>query len=271
MLSLFNNGGKPVKRVSGMDLYRFGNRIDPLWRIKKEDTYRDIGRICEEARLELQHLLDSTNYSHVLDLSKKPIERLAKNLARLLKFRHEKNEAIGGYEHDRLQDNLRDFEDKYSIDIKKGLMFVATPKGTHDLKLLLEHGERNFDKALPSVCPEAIPEIQAATRCLVYAEFTASVFHFHRAHEIVVKKYMDHLGLEIPKNGTLTKYVSAIKTKKNLPDGLTRLLDLSKGCRNPIMHPEIYVEKLEDANSLYIIVLKSVGIMAREMAAGKLA
>lgn len=270
MLSLFNNGGKPVKRVSGMDLYRFGNRIDPLWRIKKEDTYRDIGRICEEARLELQHLLGDSNYSHVLEFSKKPIEHLAKNLAGLVKFRHDKNEAIGEYEHKRLQDNLRDFEDKYSIDTKKGLMFVATPKGTHDLKLLLEHGERDFDKALPSVCPEAIPDIQAATRCLVYEEFTASVFHFHRAHEIVIEKYMKHRGLTIPDKPNLRKYISAIKTEKNLPDRLLELLEGAKECRNPIMHPRIYVENLEDANSLYFIVLKSVGIMAREMAASAL-
>ena len=72
MLSLYHNGDLPLKRVNGMDLYRFGNRIDPLWRINKENSYKDIRRKCEEARLELQHLLDGSDYSHVLDLSKKP-------------------------------------------------------------------------------------------------------------------------------------------------------------------------------------------------------
>lgn len=110
-MSFFAYVNDPVKSVSGMDLCRFGNRIDPLWRIKKEDTYSDIGQICEEARLELQHLLG------------------------------------------------------------------------------------------------------------------------------------------------------------DLPDRLLRLLEGARECRNPIMHPRIYVESLEDANSLYFIVLKAVGIMVRKMAA----
>lgn len=268
MLSLFNNGEIPLKRISGMELYRLGNRIDPLWRVKKEHTYSSIRRICEEARMELQHLLDGSEYSHVLELSKQPIERLISNLSGFLKFKDDWNESIGEFRCKRLQENLRDFEDKYSIDIKKGLMFIATPKGTHDLRLLLEHGERDFDKELPSVCPDAIPDIQAGTRCLVYDEFTAAVFHFHRAHEIVIEKYMEHRKLKIPDNPNLRKYISAIKTERNLPDGLIRLLEDAKKCRNPIMHPRIYVENLEDANSLYFIILKTVGIMARQMTQG---
>ena len=260
-----------MKRVNGMDLYRFGNRIDPLWRVKKEDTYKDIRMICEEARKELNHLLAGSDYSHVLDLSKKPIERLIRNLSGFLKFRQDWNEAIGESGYRRLQEGLRDFEDKYSIDIKKGLMFLATPKGTHDIRLLLEQGELDFAEELPSVCPEAVLEIRAATRCLVYEEFTASVFHFHRAHEMVIEKYIEHLGLKIPDKPNLRKYISAIKTERNLPDGLIALLEDAKNCRNPIMHPRIYVEKLEDASRLYFVVIKTVGIMAREMAAGKTA
>ena len=268
MLSLFNNGEIPLKRINGMELYRLGSKIDPLFRIKTDDAYGDISSICRDARIELKNLIERSNYSHVLEDSKEPALMLIRALNSITGAQ-DKDKQIDIAIYHNLQRRLNEFEDKYALDVKKGLMFIAAPKGTHDLRLLLEHGERDFDIALPSVCPEAIPDIQAATRCLVYDEFTASVFHFHRAHEIVIEKYMKHRSLTIPDKPNLSKYISAIKTEKNLPDRLLRLLEGAKECRNPIMHPRIYVESLEDANSLYFIVLKSVGIMAREMVVGK--
>lgn len=265
MLSLFHSGELPLKRINGMELYRFGNRIDPLWRITKENTYKDIRRICEEARLELNHLLDGSDYSHVLDLSKKPVERLIRNLSGFLKFRQDKNEAIGEFEYKRLQENLREFEDKYSIDVKKGLMFVCTPKGTHDIRLLLENGEVDFPEELKSVCPEAIPDIRAATRCLVYEEFTACVFHFHRANESVIKRYMKFKNLVVPDNGYLRRYISAIKTVTNLPDGLIHALETAKKQRNPIMHPNVHVKDFEEANAMYLIVYTTIRLIVSDM------
>ena len=144
-------------------------------------------------------------------------------------------------------------------------MFIATPIGTHDIRKLLDNGELMFNAELQTVCPEAIPDVRSGTRCLVYEEYTACVFHFHRAHEMVIERYMKHRKLTIPDNPNLRKYISALKTEKNLPDGLIRSLEDAKKCRNPIMHPRIYVDNLEDANSLFFIVLITIGMMVREM------
>lgn len=255
-----------MKRVNGMDLYRFGGRIDPLWRIKKEDTYKDIHRICEEARLELNHLLDGSDYSHIIDLSKKPIENLIGKLSGFQNISPDrKNEKIGEFGYNTLQQNLRDFEDKYSIDVKRSLIFVCTPKGTHDIKLLLEKGELDFSDDLTSHCPEAIPDIRAATRCLVYEEFTGCVFHFHRANESVITRYMKFKNLDVPDKGYLSKYINRIKTVKDLPDGLIQILETAKKQRNPIMHPTVHVKDFEEANAMYLIVHTTIRLIMDDM------
>lgn len=265
MLSLFNNGEIPLKRINGMELYRLGSKIDPLFRIKTDDAYGDISSICRDARIELKNLIERSNYSHVLEDSKEPALMLIRALNSITGAQ-DKDKKIDTAIYHNLQRRLKDFEDKYALDVKKGLMFIGTPKGTHDIRILIDQGEREFPEKLKSVCPESIPDLREGTKCLVYEAYTASAFHFHRANETVVLRYMDHVGAVWNEDEKkLTAYIRALEKTRKVPEKLMTALWQSRDDRNDIMHPEIYVYDFEKSNALFLIVKVTITGMVREM------
>ena len=266
MLSLFNNGELPLKRINGMELYRFGDKIGTLWKINKTDRYKDVHMACMDARIALENLIERSDYLHIVDRCKEPAKLLIKALSSITGAR-DKDKQIDIAIYHNLRRRLQDFEPQYEGDIEKGLMFIGTPKGTHDIRMLIEQGECEFPEKLKSLCPEAIPDLREGTKCLVYEAYTASAFHFHRANETVVLKYMKHVGAVLGKNDdkNLSNYIRALKHTKKVPDKLAIALYNSRDDRNDIMHPEIYVYDFEKANTLFLNVKVTITGMVREM------
>ena len=268
MLALFEKGTLPLKRINPMHLYRLGNRIDPIWRIKQDSRYRDITRICQEAVLELDNLLDGADYSHVLNYSKKPVAQLARTLTRIVGPQDNRNDAIGEFIYSRLQNELREFEDKFVMDIDEGLTFLATPKGLYDIKGMLDQGEKLFHERLGEICPDAIPDIREGAKCLVYETFAASAFHFQRAHEIVIRRYLVHTG-GVRGGKTLGQHIDNLETTGKVPNYVIQSLREVKKQRNPLSHGRSYVRNFRKALRLYHAVQDAIENMVDEMAAGK--
>lgn len=270
MLSLFNNGEIPLKRINGMELYRFGDKIGTLWKINKTDRYKDVYMACIDARIALESLIERSDYLHIIDRSKEPARLLIRALGSITGAQDKEKQIDTAIYHN-LRRRLQDFEPQYEGDIEKGLMFIGTPKGTHDIRMLIDQGDREFPEELKSLCPEAIPDLREGTKCLVYEAYTASAFHFHRANETVVLKYMKHVGAVVGKkeDKNLSVYIRSLERTKKVPKKLAIALWNSRDNRNDIMHPEIYVYDFEGANALFLNVKVTITGMVREMTAGR--
>lgn len=145
---------------------------------------------------------------------------------------------------------LAEFEHVFKEEINIWNTFIVTPVGDYDPKLLVNDGAKFFEKAgLENLCPEAAEDLRAGARCLAFDLYTASGFHFHRANESVVLKYMEHLEAE-PKNRNLAEYIKALREKGASEEILACLSSLKDLYRNPLMHPEESIDNQLDAVAL---------------------
>lgn len=96
-----------------------------------------------------------------------------------------------------LSTSLAAFEHVFKEEINTWNTFIATPVAAYDVKALIDDGIKLFEGTdLETRCPEAVEDIKAGARCLAFDLYTSSGFHFHRANESVILKYMQHLGAE---------------------------------------------------------------------------
>lgn len=254
-----------MKRINGMELYRFGDKIGALWRIEKTARYKDVHLACVDASGALTSLIERrSDYSHIFNGCKESAKLLNKALGSIIRAK-DKDRVIDPAIYHNLRRRLEKFDVRYEGDIERGLIFVGTPKGSHDLRLLLERGEVNFPEELKSVCPEAIPDIREGTKCLVYEVYTASAFHFHRANETVVMKYMGFVGARCNEEKNLASYIRALKNTRKVPHEIIRVLHDARDQRNPIMHPAMSVYDFKSADSMFTTVRGAITRMVREM------
>jgi hypothetical protein len=163
---------------------------------------------------------------------------------------------------------LTDFEAVFGAEIAGLPLYGVTRKAGYDLPTLIGNGAACFPAELPSKAPEALPDLQQATKCIAFELFTAAGFHLHRANEAVLRRYWDAVtgGASRPASGNMGDYLNELNNR-NAGDAKVKaaLKDLKNLHRNPLIHPGETLDNVDDAVALMSGVHTAVLNMLKEM------
>lgn len=164
---------------------------------------------------------------------------------------------------------LQEFESVFKAEFSHGNLFLATKKGAYDIRTLIENGELLFPADFKELFPDALKDVQDGARCLVYEMYTAPGFHFHRANESVLLKYLESVGVEKPENRNMGAYIKALEPSdgaKIAPDEIIICLKNLKDLhRNPLIHPGHSIDNVDDALALINAIHTAITAMMKEI------
>jgi hypothetical protein len=163
---------------------------------------------------------------------------------------------------------LTAFEAVLGAELALVPLYVVTPKAGFDTAVLIESGATCFPTEIWSKAPEALADLQQATKCIAFELFTAAGFHLHRANEAVLRRYWDAVtkGAPRPVSRNMGDYLNEL-SKQNAGDARVRaaLKDLKDLHRNPLIHPEKTLGNVDDAVALMNGVHTTILNMLKEM------
>jgi hypothetical protein len=166
-----------------------------------------------------------------------------------------------------LTSQLTAFENVLAAELGMMPIYIVSQKAGFDTATLIDLGAKCFPTEILSRVPEAIPDLEMATRCIAFELPTASGFHLHRANESVLHKYWDAVsnGEPRPKNRNMGDYLKVMEGKSfGDPKVRSALKDLKDLHRNPLIHPEDNLtisEAIALMNGIYTVMvhmLKSI-------------
>jgi hypothetical protein len=91
-------------------------------------------------------------------------------------------------------------------------LYGVTRKAGFALPTLIENGAACFPTEIRSKAPEALPDLDQATRCIAFELFTAAGFHLDRANEAVLRRYWDAVtnGATRPASRNMGDYLNEL-------------------------------------------------------------
>lgn len=254
-------------------LYEVGIAIQTLKSISTPiSTLDKIGELVV-SRERLESFLNDESFKGSIKVTREPTRKLIGDIDAIFNSLGERAK-----EGDNLLENLKSnpiefnlstslvaFEHVFKEETNTWNTFIATPVAAYDVKVLIDDGTKLYEGVdLENRCPEAMDDIKAGARCLAFDLYTSSGFHFHRANESVILKYMKHLGAESA-NRNLGAYITALE-EKDAPKGIIMCLSNLKDLyRNPLMHPEHSIESRADAIALCNCIHASIASIIRVM------
>ena len=161
------------------------------------------------------------------------------------------------------------FEAVLAAELGFSDLFIAPKRGAFDTSDLTENGQLLFASELQAKVPAAIPDVKQAGRCIAFDLPTAAAFHLHRANEIVLRQYYDTVtgGKPHPERPTIPKYIDAMKGYQvGNAKVFGALATLNNLHRNPVLHPEVILESIEEAIAILGSVNAVVTYMLKELA-----
>ena len=223
---------------------------------------------CFVAYAELYKFNSHSAYSSTMKITMEPAQKLLAEIKSLYDKAQSSDEAqktIGPIMFHNLQKYLDEFESVFKPEIAHLHTYLATQKGAYDVRTLIEDGRKLFPPTLGLDCPDAIEDVEAGARCLVFDLYTASAFHFHRVNETVLLAYIKSLNINPMPERNMGKYIEALE-KANAPSGIVSCLrDIKNMHRNPLMHPEESIDNVDDAIALRNAIHCAVNAMLKEM------
>lgn len=265
-----------MQRIDGYYLYRLGAAIHPLdelrWAADFEanpSTHGETLTRLYAADTALDQFLHRSIFQVRTSLQK-GVELLAavRQARAELEQKATPNAALDYFEIRKVQGALTDFEAVASSELGVTSVYLVTKKGGYDTTDLIENGEALFQAALASKVPDAVSDIQQATRCIAFEVPTAAGFHLHRANESVLHKYYDATRGQNahPRERSMGVYLAAME-KHDIGDRRVRaaLKDIKDLHRNPLIHPDHSLESVEEAIDLLGAIRSVVGAMLKEI------
>lgn len=160
------------------------------------------------------------------------------------------------------------FERDFEREHRNLCVFMVTPKGLYDTRLLIEKGEEKFLDSTRSVFnPQVIYDLQQSGKCLAFEIPTAMAFHVMRATESLIKDYYAALvGKAWPyAQRDWGKYLTELEKIPDVNKVITsRLGEIKNLNRNPLIHPEEIVP-LAEAPIIYDLCNGVIYYMAEEI------
>jgi len=152
-------------------------------------------------------------------------------------------------------------------ELNKQAIYHVFPKRAYDINILIQDATKVFsDDIRKALSQEATRDVAAAGRCLAFELPTAAVFHLMRGLEATIWDYYSVVVGAMPKKklrnwGTYIKLLEKHGAAGTVVSVLTQIKDLH---RNPVLHPELFLE-MDEALSLLGIVESAIGAMFADM------
>jgi hypothetical protein len=178
------------------------------------------------------------------------------------------NDPISPWDAYSLSTQAQAFETVLGAELQWAQLFIVQPKGAYDLNQLADNGQILFPADLPLKVPEAVQDAKDAGRCIAFDLPTAAAFHLHRLNELVLRNYYDVVssGKPHPERKNIRAYIDAMKGYQVGDNVIFGALSaLNSLHRNPVMHPNIRIDSIEDAISLLGSIQAAVGYMLKAM------
>lgn len=265
-------------RIDGAYLYNLGAQIRPLRDLPSEPSPMDIIFEIVGARTAVRSFLQESIYRDGLRTVQASSEAFLAAIESIVP-----EEAPQGFDWSgRIQSwrmssfrtALEKFEAVLTAELQTTALYYVSPKGGFDTACLTEHGDRLFPSDLTIKAPNAIPDVQAAARCIAFDLPTAAGFHLHRATETVLRVYFDAVAGEVnrPKTRNMGDFIKKLKELQVGDDKVIALLQsLKDHHRNPLMHPDYAIATTEEAISVYAAVRAGIGYMLDSIPACEMA
>ena len=259
--------------IDGSYLYSLGQAIQPLRTITINENYMSVWQKCFYASNYLNAFITSI-YKDAFRIMM-GAGTVSNNCSWQYTTGNDKTgEGSSTVRPDAFFNNLmtalQEFESVFKAEFRHGNLFLATKKGAYDIRTLIENGESLFPSDFEKLFPEALKDVQEGARCLVYEMYTASGFHFHRANESVLLKYLESVGVKKPPNRNMGAYIKALESSgdaKKAPDEIIICLKNLKDLhRNPLIHPGLSIDNVDDALALINAIHTAIRAMMKEIA-----
>jgi len=287
---IFENGGREIssapqlslgkfvmQRISGFYIYRIGYTLHPLAEIYNPNGECNFSRIqawipLQAAERQLEGFL--LQRTMPVKVSQQSGQELLAHIRECIKIclsdTDKHGEPFDNYEAFTLKERLVDFETVLSSEMNSADLYFVSQKGAFDTTTMILNGEDAFPAMLAEKVPNAVVDLQQATRCIAFELPTAAGFHLHRANESVIGCYWDVVsdGKPRPKEKNMGVYLRQME-KENSGDEKIRsaLKDIKNLHRNPLIHPEHSLDNVDDAIDLMGAIRAVVGSMLKEIPA----
>ncbi len=190
--------GMGMQRIDGNYLYLVGSQIHP---IAAFTTFRPGGAptTMEEAFYPLivaERALEPLLLRSVFRLrtslqAGQTLLTTIRDLKSRIEAESDRHKPLDMFDILTMQSHLTNFEAVLGAEMGQLPLYVVTQKAGFDTSTLIERGALCFPIEIISKVPEAISDLEQATRCIAYELPTAAGFHLHRANEAVLHRYWD--------------------------------------------------------------------------------
>lgn len=173
-------------------------------------------------------------------------------------------ETVSSIHQTQLQQAYERFEPVLQAELTNQVTYLVQPKGVYDVVALIEDGSRLVPSSIHMRAPEAVRDVAEGAKSMAFELWTAATFHFHRANEAVLRRYFDLcVGTgKRPKPCTMGTMLRNLE-QKGAGDTqiIVALQNITKFHRNPISHPDHFVDDAEAAFSLVAAIRAAMGYM----------
>jgi len=257
-------------RIDGYYLVQAGARIHPVADFRAQANSLGPATTVEEARYPIyiaEAALDELLHRSVFSLrtSRQSGENLLTVIRNLKAFIDESTDTsaiLGWYHVFAITSAMTTFEAVLGAELSLWPIYIALPKAGYDTSVLIERGEACFPADIKTKVPNAVADLNSGTKCLAYELFTAAAFHLHRANESVLSVYWDIVsgGAPRPNTRNMGDYLREMN-ERGIGDERVKaaLKDLKDLHRNPLIHPEMSINNVDDAvalmNSVHTVIV----------------
>jgi hypothetical protein len=127
---------------------------------------------------------------------------------------------------------------------------------------LMENIDNCFaNDAWSIISSDAKREFEECGKCLAMERYTASAFHSLRGVECVIRQYIEALSGSLPKKRDWGFYIQTLKDHGADPKVTAVLDNIRTLDRNPLMHPELWLEQ-DEATAMFTISQTAVARLA---------
>ena len=143
-------------------------------------------------------------------------------------------------------------------EAKRALVVQVQDQRSFSAVTLVEKIENCFPPDAWAIMePEAKREFGEAGKCLVFERYTVSGFHALRGVECMIRQYIKKLTGGLPTKRDWGHYIDVLKKNGTDPKLTTVLDDIRTLDRNPLMHPEDWLD-IDDAVGIFSIAQTAV-------------
>jgi hypothetical protein len=264
------SGDTSVERVNGHPIFYLGWSAGGLMSqlIRPEETLSALAPAALWAAFNLE-IIAADRIVH-LPHSKRAAGQLAAQLRDL--FSEGKLEQAGQspptvQERASLQNSVRNLDSLLNAELSTCDLYFISQKRAWDTTQLILNAEKVLsESAAAALTDQCKNDLRESGRCIAFDLPTASAFHLFRAIEAVVLQYFPVLRISVPSSSerNLGNYIRILR-EHAVDDRITGMLQHLKDIyRNPIVHPELFLEA-DEAENLFQFAASAIAAMVEDV------